>query len=181
MHLLGSDCCDHFFSQVGGMSGCERNYDFADLIHCASRLNRLASMEYGEEKLKIDMSHARQQTIWAKLHPLDAGESEPGLSNFSGLRTNVELIDAEEMFAGSIGPSYHAEHGSQYMDLMDIEVEDIDHQMENMLHGICGTSQSQCNPKDPTQIKRTVLMTAKLLGIRLGCNVGDPAVDFLGR
>ncbi|KAL3696467.1 hypothetical protein R1sor_010543 [Riccia sorocarpa] len=54
------------------MSGYERNYDFADLIDCASGLNRLASMEYGEEKLNMGKSHAKQQTIWGKLHPLVA-------------------------------------------------------------------------------------------------------------
>ncbi|KAL3683565.1 hypothetical protein R1sor_001587 [Riccia sorocarpa] len=40
LDLLGSDCCEHFFSWVGGMSGCERNYDFGDLINCASGLNK---------------------------------------------------------------------------------------------------------------------------------------------
>ncbi|KAL3695382.1 hypothetical protein R1sor_009458 [Riccia sorocarpa] len=83
MHLLGSDCCEHFFSRVGGMKGYERNYDSADLVDCASGLNRLASMEYGEEKLHMSTSHAKQQTIWGKLHPLAVDEREPDLSDFT--------------------------------------------------------------------------------------------------
>ncbi|KAL3678512.1 hypothetical protein R1sor_021468 [Riccia sorocarpa] len=94
MHLLGSDCCEHFFSRVGGMSGYERNYDFADLIDCASGLNRLAAMEYGEENLQMGKTHAKQQTIWGKLHPLVAGESEANLSDFTGLRSDAEFVDA---------------------------------------------------------------------------------------
>ncbi|KAL3683977.1 hypothetical protein R1sor_001999 [Riccia sorocarpa] len=65
------------------MKGYERNYDFADLIDCASGLNRLASMEYGEEKLRMSTSHAKQHTIWGKLHPLVVGDKEPDLSDFA--------------------------------------------------------------------------------------------------
>ncbi|KAL3682655.1 hypothetical protein R1sor_000677 [Riccia sorocarpa] len=94
MHLLGSDCCEHFFSRVDGMKGYERNYDFADLVDCASGLNRLASMEYGEEKLHMSTSHAKQQTIWGKLHPLAVDESEPDLSDFTRLSTDGDIIHA---------------------------------------------------------------------------------------
>ncbi|KAL3676716.1 hypothetical protein R1sor_026664 [Riccia sorocarpa] len=76
------------------MSGYERNYDFADLIDCASGLNRLAAMEYGEENLQMGKTHAKQQTIWGKLHPLVAGESEANLSDFTGLRSDAEFVDA---------------------------------------------------------------------------------------
>ncbi|KAL3696556.1 hypothetical protein R1sor_010632 [Riccia sorocarpa] len=76
------------------MSGYERNYGFANLIYCASGLNRLASMEYGEENIHFGRSHAKQQTIWGKLHPLLAGETEPDLSDFNRLQTSVEVIEA---------------------------------------------------------------------------------------
>ncbi|KAL3696539.1 hypothetical protein R1sor_010615 [Riccia sorocarpa] len=76
------------------MSGYERNYGFADLIDCASGLNRLASMEYGEENIHFGRSHAKQQTIWGKLHPLLAGETEPDLSDFNRLQTGAEVIEA---------------------------------------------------------------------------------------
>ncbi|KAL3690540.1 hypothetical protein R1sor_016849 [Riccia sorocarpa] len=94
LHLLGSDCCEHFFSRVGGMSGYERNYGFGDLIDCASGLNRLASMEYGEENIHFGRSHAKQQTIWGKLHLLLASETEPDLSDFNRLQTGAEVIEA---------------------------------------------------------------------------------------
>ncbi|KAL3692300.1 hypothetical protein R1sor_005951 [Riccia sorocarpa] len=76
------------------MTGYERNYDFADLINCASGLNILASMEYGEEKVVMGRGHAKQQTIWGKLHPLSADENEPDLADFTGLRTDDEFIAA---------------------------------------------------------------------------------------
>ncbi|KAL3677189.1 hypothetical protein R1sor_027137 [Riccia sorocarpa] len=59
-----------FFSRVGGMRGYERNYDFGDLLDCASGLNRLAALEYGEEAVKISKGHVKQRTLWVKLHPL---------------------------------------------------------------------------------------------------------------
>ncbi|KAL3699442.1 hypothetical protein R1sor_017464 [Riccia sorocarpa] len=76
------------------MTGYERNYDFADLINCASGLNKLASMEYGEEKVVMGRGHAKQQTIGGKLHPLSADENEPDLVDFTGPRTDDEFIAA---------------------------------------------------------------------------------------
>ncbi|KAL3698403.1 hypothetical protein R1sor_012479 [Riccia sorocarpa] len=143
------------------MSGCERNYDFADLIHCASGLNRLASMEYGEEKLNMGRSHAKQQTIWGKLHPLDAGESEPDLSDFSGLRTNAEIVDAlkkglqeaqDLLILLNMAPHAGVRNQAWWktpwvcekelgvfdkaaevaVDPMDVEVQDTDQEMENL-------------------------------------------------
>ncbi|KAL3691055.1 hypothetical protein R1sor_004706 [Riccia sorocarpa] len=90
----GLDYCEHFFSKVGGMTGYERNYDFAGLINFANGLNRLASMEYGEEKVVMGRGHAKQQTIWGKLHPLSADENEPDLADFTGLRIDDEFIAA---------------------------------------------------------------------------------------
>ncbi|KAL3701983.1 hypothetical protein R1sor_020005 [Riccia sorocarpa] len=76
------------------MKGYERNYDFADLVSCASGLNRIASMEYGEENIRLGRSHAKQQTIWGKLHPLLAGEVELDLSDFSRLCNDAEITEA---------------------------------------------------------------------------------------
>ncbi|KAL3695521.1 hypothetical protein R1sor_009597 [Riccia sorocarpa] len=92
LHMMGSDCCEHFFSRVGGMSGYERNYDFGDLIACASGLNRIAWMEYGEENISVGRSHVKQQTIWGKLHPLQPGEVEPNLADFNGLESDGEVV-----------------------------------------------------------------------------------------
>ncbi|KAL3694044.1 hypothetical protein R1sor_007695 [Riccia sorocarpa] len=97
LHLLGSDCCEHFFSRVGGMSGYERNYDFADLIDCASGLNRLAYMEYGEENIHFGRSHAKQQTIWGKLHPL-----LPGVRNQVWWRTPWIIENELRLFDSSV-------------------------------------------------------------------------------
>ncbi|KAL3678263.1 hypothetical protein R1sor_021219 [Riccia sorocarpa] len=94
LHLLGSDCCEHFFSRVGGMAGYERNYDFGDLMSCASGLNRIAWMEYGEENIQVGKSHVKQRTIWGKLHPLHPGEAEPNLADFDGLKSDREMVDA---------------------------------------------------------------------------------------
>ncbi|KAL3681114.1 hypothetical protein R1sor_024070 [Riccia sorocarpa] len=94
LHLLGSDCCEHFFSRVGGMAGYERNYDFGDLMSCASGLNQIVWMEYGEENIQVGKSHVKQRTIWGKLHPLHPGEDEPNLADFDGLKTDSDMVDA---------------------------------------------------------------------------------------
>ncbi|KAL3692696.1 hypothetical protein R1sor_006347 [Riccia sorocarpa] len=89
---------------VGGMAGYERNYDFGDLISCASGLNRIAWMEYGEENIQVGKSHVKQRTICGKLHPLHPGEVEPNLADFKGLNRvddppecDVDVPDAEEL------------------------------------------------------------------------------------
>ncbi|KAL3678331.1 hypothetical protein R1sor_021287 [Riccia sorocarpa] len=94
LHLLGSDCCEHFFSRVGGMSGCERNYDFGDLINCASGLNRLAALEFGKENLQLGGKHVKQETIWTKLHPRPVGQCEPDLASFAMLESDSEVVEA---------------------------------------------------------------------------------------
>ncbi|KAL3699054.1 hypothetical protein R1sor_017076 [Riccia sorocarpa] len=76
------------------MSGCERNYDFGDLINCASGLNRLAALEFGKEGLQLGGKHVKQETIWGKLHPRPPGVNEPDLANFSKLETDLEIIEA---------------------------------------------------------------------------------------
>ncbi|KAL3693162.1 hypothetical protein R1sor_006813 [Riccia sorocarpa] len=94
LHLLGSDCCEHFFSLVGGMSCCERNYDFGDLINCASGLNRLAALEFGKENLQLGGKHVKQETIWRKLHPRPVAQCEPDLVSFAMLESDSEVVEA---------------------------------------------------------------------------------------
>ncbi|KAL3683575.1 hypothetical protein R1sor_001597 [Riccia sorocarpa] len=75
------------------MSGYERNYDFGDLL--ASGLNRIAWMEFGEENIEVGRSHAKQRTIWGKMHPLQPGEVEPNLSDFRGLQSEyISVVSA---------------------------------------------------------------------------------------
>jgi hypothetical protein len=45
LYLIGSDCCEIFFSKVGGMYGMERAYDFHELQNCANALNHLAAID----------------------------------------------------------------------------------------------------------------------------------------
>ncbi|KAL3688152.1 hypothetical protein R1sor_014461 [Riccia sorocarpa] len=76
------------------MSGCERNYDFGDLINCASGLNRLAALEFGKEGLQLGGKHVKQETIWGKLHPRPPGVNELNLANFAKLETDSDIIEA---------------------------------------------------------------------------------------
>ncbi|KAL2650045.1 hypothetical protein R1flu_018173 [Riccia fluitans] len=87
LDLLGLDSCEQFFSRVGGKRGYERNYDFRDLLDCASGLNRLAILEYGEEVVKLSKAHVKQRPLWAKLHPLPPSHAKPDLSDFARLAT----------------------------------------------------------------------------------------------
>ncbi|KAL3681020.1 hypothetical protein R1sor_023976 [Riccia sorocarpa] len=97
LHLLGSDYCEHFFSRVGGMSGYERNYDFGDLINCVSGLNRLAALEFGEERLKFGWKHVKQETVWGKIHRRPPGEAEPDLASFAKLESYAAVVEALKM------------------------------------------------------------------------------------
>ncbi|KAL2610848.1 hypothetical protein R1flu_022540 [Riccia fluitans] len=94
LHLLGSDSCEQFFSRVGGMRGYERNYDFGDLLDCASGLNCLAVLEYGEDVIKLSKAHVKQRPLWTKLHPLPPGHAKPDLSDFARLATNDQITKA---------------------------------------------------------------------------------------
>ncbi|KAL2630167.1 hypothetical protein R1flu_014853 [Riccia fluitans] len=94
LHLLGSDSCEQFFSRVGGMRGYERNYDFGDLLDCASGLNRLAILEYGKDVVKLSKAHKKHRLLWAKLHPLPPGHAKPNLSDFARLATDDQITEA---------------------------------------------------------------------------------------
>ncbi|KAL3688864.1 hypothetical protein R1sor_015173 [Riccia sorocarpa] len=75
------------------MSGCERNYDFGDLITFATCLNRLESLEYGKEGFQLGGKHAKQNTIWGKMHPMPPGVDEPNLACFTWLETYVDNVE----------------------------------------------------------------------------------------
>ena len=91
-HLTGSDSCEIFFSKVGGMQGMERAYDFQELVGCANTVNQLAAIEYGENGLRFDRAHNKQQNIWADLHPLEAGQAPVDLGDYSSLTTNEDIV-----------------------------------------------------------------------------------------
>ncbi|KAL2642793.1 hypothetical protein R1flu_010380 [Riccia fluitans] len=94
LHLLGSDACEQFFSRVGGMRGYERNYDFGDLLDCASGLNHLAALEYSKEAIKLSKAHVKQRPLWAKLHSLSPGHAKPDLSDFARLVIDDQITKA---------------------------------------------------------------------------------------
>ncbi|KAL2607394.1 hypothetical protein R1flu_025967 [Riccia fluitans] len=94
LHLLGSDSCEQFFSRVGGMRGYERNYDFGDLLDCASGFNRLAVLEYGEDVIKLSKAHVKHRPLWAKLHPLPPSHAKADLSDFARLTTDDQITEA---------------------------------------------------------------------------------------
>ncbi|KAL2629652.1 hypothetical protein R1flu_014338 [Riccia fluitans] len=77
-----------------GMRGYERNYDFGDLLDCASGLNRLAALEYSKEAIKLSKAHVKQRSLWVKLHPLPPGHAKPDLSNFARLATDDQITKA---------------------------------------------------------------------------------------
>ncbi|KAL2634896.1 hypothetical protein R1flu_006375 [Riccia fluitans] len=72
----------------------ERNYDFGDLVDCASGLNRLVALEYGKEAMKLPKAHVKQRPIWASLDPLPPGHAKPDLSDFARLATDDQIIEA---------------------------------------------------------------------------------------
>ncbi len=74
LHMTGSDACEQFFSKVGGMNGHERSYDIAELVDCATQLNRLAAMDLRDGIVGAGRSHKKHVNIWMKLHPLQVGE-----------------------------------------------------------------------------------------------------------
>ncbi|KAL2631095.1 hypothetical protein R1flu_015781 [Riccia fluitans] len=73
------------------MRGYERNYDFGDIVNCASGLNRLAAIEYNEEAVKLSKAHVKQRTLWTRLHLLAPGHAKPDLSDFARLVTNDQI------------------------------------------------------------------------------------------
>ncbi|KAL3697900.1 hypothetical protein R1sor_011976 [Riccia sorocarpa] len=58
------------------MKGYERNYDFLDVVSCASGLNRIASMEYDEENIRLDRSHETRHIMSEVFHELCSDEQE---------------------------------------------------------------------------------------------------------
>lgn len=63
LHLTRSDSCEIFFSKIRGMNGMERSYDFHDLVNTANTLNRLSSVEYGDNGLKFGRVHNKMENI----------------------------------------------------------------------------------------------------------------------
>ncbi|KAL2621818.1 hypothetical protein R1flu_002023 [Riccia fluitans] len=108
------------------MKGYERNYDFGDLVDCAIGLNRLASLEYGEEAMKLSKAHVKQRTLWARLHPLPPGHAKPNLSDFA--RTPWTLEKELEIF-GRYSSTQDLEH--ERFELNDME--EVEEMLNNEL------------------------------------------------
>ena len=70
LHLTWSDDCEIFFSKIGEMNGMERSYDLHDLVNTYYILNRLSSVEFGNNGLKFGRVHNKMENIWLSLHPL---------------------------------------------------------------------------------------------------------------
>lgn len=91
-HLIGSNACEIFFSKVGGMVGMERAYDLNELMSSVNALNHLSTIEYGENGLHFGRTHNKQCNIWAKLHLLKDGKVCADLCDYSGVRTDDEIV-----------------------------------------------------------------------------------------
>lgn len=57
LELTGSKACEQFLSKVGGMRGREQIYDLAELVECATNVNRLAAMDLVEGMMGARKSH----------------------------------------------------------------------------------------------------------------------------
>ena len=95
LHLTGSDSCEQFFSKVGGMKGHERSYDLAELVECATNLNRLGAMEVSQGLVGAGKSHKKHSMIWmTKLHPLQEGVLAPSQADYTRIVTDAEVVVA---------------------------------------------------------------------------------------
>ena len=94
LHLTGSDACEQFFSKVGGMRGHERSYDLAELVDCATNLNRLAAMDLAEGMMGVGKSHKKHSNIWMKLQVEEGVPVKADQANYTGIETDAEVINA---------------------------------------------------------------------------------------
>ena len=94
LHLTGSDSCEIFFSQIGGMNGHERAYDFHKLVNTANTLNHISTIEYGKNGLAFKKQHNKMENVWESLHKLQASEERCNLGDYNIISTNEEVISA---------------------------------------------------------------------------------------
>ena len=94
LHLTGSDSCEVFFSQIGGMNGLERAYDFHELVNTANTLNHISAVEFGKNGLAFKKQHKKMETMWESLHELQAGEEPCNLGDYSLISTNAHVVAA---------------------------------------------------------------------------------------
>ena len=113
-HMTGNDACEIFFSKIGGMEGLERAYDFHQLVSNANTLNCLTASEYKENVLKFDKVHNKMKNVWPALHPLQEGERECDLGDYSLLAIDGDVVTALATRRLDISPRYAkgAEHGA---------------------------------------------------------------------
>ena len=94
LHLTGSDSCEVFFSQIGGMNGLERAYDFHELVNTANTLNHISVVEFGKNGLAFKKQHKKMETVWESLHELQAGEEPCNLGDYNLISTNAHVVAA---------------------------------------------------------------------------------------
>lgn len=70
LHITGSDACNFFISEIGGMDELEGAHDFHGLVGIANTLNHLARTEYRGDELKFGQVHNKMENVWLALHPL---------------------------------------------------------------------------------------------------------------
>lgn len=94
----GSDCCEIFFSKVGGMIQNERSYTGADLLETTNALNRVAEFQALGELL-FPATHLKQENIWHVLEKKagpDGLEITCDLGNYSTVDNSDKIIYALE-------------------------------------------------------------------------------------
>ncbi|KAL2631975.1 hypothetical protein R1flu_016661 [Riccia fluitans] len=52
-----------------------------------------ATLEYGEDAVKLSKAHVKQRTLWVRLHPLPPGHAKPDLFDFARLATDDQIIE----------------------------------------------------------------------------------------
>jgi len=76
------------------MNGNERAYNFHELTNTANTLNHLSAVEYAKNGLKFNKQHNKMENVWAKLHPLQEGESPCDLGDYSEIPTTADVVEA---------------------------------------------------------------------------------------
>ncbi|KAL3692992.1 hypothetical protein R1sor_006643 [Riccia sorocarpa] len=107
----------------------------------------MASMDYGEENIRLGRSHAKQQTIWRKLHPLLAGEIELDLSDLNMLCTDAEITEAlkkgdlRDLISQVLSEGTQSELEDDGADDLAVAGHETMHIMSEVFHQLCSDEQ----------------------------------------
>lgn len=94
LHPTSNTSCEIFYSEIGGMVGLKRAYDFHKVASTTNMLNHLSFIEYAENDLKFGQVPNNMEKIWASLHPLGEDEIIVDLSDYAMLFTNNDVVCA---------------------------------------------------------------------------------------